>query len=785
MSQFIPSFHFTKPADKLKSEWCQEVINYYYHNTERKPLLDKKNVNEIEEYANGDFSMEPFKRLYKSIKKSFVANNPNISLGNNDTIDSKMQFEPLPLIPVKLNAAVSVLQKVPIEITVTALDALAAKKKNEDINFLKNKPKLEAELQPIADNLQLPKVDLGSTRHSAVPYSSSPYGIDLADEEQAEIFSNIIYSLGVEVSFETVLQIFYDIMKWSQIRRLKILDQYKFGVSCHSASISPLTGLPEQEYVHPLDIETPPSQLPDFSDTTHRFRYITKTALELFNYFSDEIPDKAAFERILNDDSTGYCQCNNLTKQSEGVWGTFKMELIKVEVRSVDWVGVVKKSKGKGRGFSYLTEDENKATEKIWAQNTYSFYWLKNTSHFFKIQRLDFAHRSKGQESIQNFSTDIFKSQNKSAVELSIKANKKAQVADIKMQYAILMSLPAGKYIDLKYLRGAIDGLTDDSEDNPAMTSNRYTMDSLIEMALERNIIIGDTEGFDGKHDGQLKPFMDIAGGVKSELEGYRITVADAKNEIGDFTGINDALTGQSPDPNGLIGLEKLRINSSLNALYYVSEAINAQEQSLIQVTSYGIESAIESGGKARDALVNMIGDKKVGVIDRLNEIPLHTLGVTISTKQREEERARFEARLTRLKQIGAISVGDEYMLDALQNPKDKIAVLAIREKQFIKREDERRKEDAQRQQDMIQATGQNQVQVQSAKDEGKIKQIYAEGDVQSKIAQLASQLGIQAEQFKGLIKKSLQDDRSRDQRSKSIDLLDKKSSLERTNPLV
>jgi hypothetical protein len=787
VAQFIPSFHFVNPSEKLKPEWCKDVVHYYWFNTSKTSLLDGKRVGEIEGYASGEFTMEPFKRMYKSIKKTFQAEHPDFHFSDpsqSEEVDAKMYFEPLPLIPAKLNAAVSVLQKVPVEVSVTAMDPLAAQKKKEDLNFLKNKPKIEAEMQSVADDLQLEKVDLGATKHSFVPYSSSPYGIDLEDEEEADIFVNIIYNLGVEVSFETAIQIFYDIKKWSQLRKLKIEDQYKFGVSCHSAFISPVTGLPDQEYIHPQDVYVPHSKLPDFSDTTYRVTARSITAMELFNFFPDEIKSEDDLEKILNDKTNGYCSCNGMSFEKKENWETFKVSLLHFEVRSVDWIGVVNRKGGKG--FSYLTTDSDLSSERIWGQNTYSFYCLQNTDHFFDIHRLPFAHRTKGQESIQNFTTYIYKSQERSAVELSVKANKKAQIADIKMQYAILMSLPAGKYIDLRFLRNAIDGLTNDEEDNPAMKSQKYTMDTLLHLALTRNQFIGDTEGFDGKNDGQFKPFMDIPGGIKTEIDGYRVVIADAKRDIADFTGINDALTGQGADPDALIGLERLRINSSLNALYYAREAISDQEEALIQLTANGIKSAIESGGRAKKAIINMIGDRKVDIIDRLDEVPIHNLGVKVSIKQREEERARYEARLARLKDTpGIISVADEYMLDAITNPKDKIALLAIREKQYIKRLAKQREEDAKTQQQLIAANGQSQVQVQAAKDEGKIKQIYAQGDVQAKITQLAGQLGMNAEQFRGLVKKMLQDDRNTSQREKSLAVMEKKKELERTDPLV
>src|SRR5688572_30112010 len=119
----------------------------------------------------------------------------------------------------------------------------------------------------------------------------------------------------------------------------------------------------------------------------------------------------------------GYCACNSLPKQNEKNWHQFRVRLKYIEVKSVDWIGVQTKAKSK-RGVKMFTMDKEKATSYIWAQNTYGFYWLENTQRCFGIHRLGFSHRTKGRESFQNFSTNIWKSQAKSAVELSIGENK-------------------------------------------------------------------------------------------------------------------------------------------------------------------------------------------------------------------------------------------------------------------------------------------------------------------------------------------------------------------------
>ena len=132
---FIPSLHYENSETKLTPAWCKKAKNFYYDHTNNRHLLDGKNIDEIHQYATGDIDMRPFKKMYKSIKDTMEG--PN-KLNTSKDITKQMQFEPLPMIPSKINAAISQMQKIPVEIWCRAIDALAIKKKKEDIEFLKN-----------------------------------------------------------------------------------------------------------------------------------------------------------------------------------------------------------------------------------------------------------------------------------------------------------------------------------------------------------------------------------------------------------------------------------------------------------------------------------------------------------------------------------------------------------------------------------------------------------------------------------------------------------------------
>lgn len=780
---FIPAFHLNvSPEEKLTEEWCMKAVQFSVFNSNNLNLLHGKNIKEIEEYASGNFDMTPFKLKFKSMRKALKNAPKNIDGTLSDfanTIDTVgVSYTPLPLIPTKLNSAVSTVQKIPIEVECRAQDALAMKKRTEDITFLKNKPLIESDLQDLADQMDIGKVDFGSTKNSAVKYSATPMGLDLNQPDEEDMFVKVHYSLMVEKALEKGLQQVYNLKKGDQCRLLETYDHFKFGVASNRAYTSSMTGLPELDYLYPSSVETPISRLPDLSDNSHRIVNMTPTVLELFNYFSDEIRDMAHLEQMINGskEDGGYCACNAIEKQNEKFWHTYRVNLKYIEIKSVDWVGVNTKAKSK-RGVTTLTNDSEKCTNKIWGQNTYGFYWLVNTQRCFGIHRLGFSHRTKGQEAFQNFSTNIYRSQPKSAVELSIGENKKAQMADIKLEHLILKSLPPGKYVDLKYIRGALSGLKD--EENP------YTMQDLINLAWEQNVIIGDTEGFDGKNDGQYKPFVELVGGVKlAEAQGYLTIIAVANQNISNYTGINEQLTGQSANPEGLVGLQKLLINSSINAIYYVNIATKVQYESVFNNWANLLQGAIERGGKTRQAIVNFIGMEDTDLLDGLNEVPLHNLTIKVEVGQREEERQLYFNKLQELKQKGVINAADEYLLSGIDNAKERFAMLAIKEKKFLKAQEEKEMRQYQNQQQLVQQQGENMVQAETVKGQQQRQQIFDKGEVNAKLISLSNQLGLTAQQTEAILKRALQRDRGIDQTEKGIKLIQAKQSANAQEPI-
>lgn len=777
-SSFIPEFQLIPSSEKLNKDWCKKAVDYYWYNSNVKSLLWDKKIALIEEFFTGDIRMERFMSMFKSLKKKYTdkmkVTGRDLIGGEDIDIDiHNIIFQPYPQIQNKVNAVSALTQKIPIEISCTAIDVDAIKKKEEDIQFLKNKPALESELGDLADQLGVEQPDLGTTKHSSTKFGSSPFGMDLNDPNDEKTFADLMYALNVETAFEQALEIIKELKNLRQIKLLETKDQIKYAVNTNRGFISDTTGLPDATYVWPGDVFTAYSDLPDYSDKDSRFWFHEMTVAEMFNFIGNEICDREEVMTIMNS-AGGYCDRNRIKPFEMNNFHTQKVQLVYCEVKSIDWVGVYTNPKSK-RGFSSFTTDPKKCTSKIWAQNTYGFWWIFNTQYFYKIEILDGAHRTKGKETNQNFSINIYKSNSKSAVELAIGQNIKSQQAEIKINFAVLMAKADGYFIDIKGMRNAITGLTN---------TEYGGMQDLLNVFTEKNIIIYDTEGFEGKNDGQFKPFIPIEGGIKNILS-YLQVQESADRKIDKIFGTNDSLTGASQNPAALIGVEKLRIDASVNALYYITEALEVNYQKLFNLLANGVQTSIKAGGKTKQAMIDWIGMNDVSLIEGLREIGLHNFTIKISFTQREQERAYYQQRLNYLIAQGAISLTEEYLLSAITNPKRRFGELARIENRYRKEQAKIRQEQFQQAQQLQDQKNQGIVGGEQAKTDGAIKKVYAQGEVQAKIAQLSSQLGLNAQQTEFLIKRALQQDRGQDQYRKAIATVQQKQESKLLEPLA
>jgi len=768
---FIPDIHFRSKEEKATPEWFLECSKFFYHNGGAKSLLHGKDIAEVEGYSSGNQDMEPFKKMFRSLVKRERKKQGNM-VTDKGYLDA-MDFEPFSILSTPINSAVTTVQKLPIEVTCTAVDGLARDKMEKDKERLRNKRLFEKDTVELAAKLNIEKIDVGGVQNNASGVDELPMGLDPEDADDQELYFKMLYRLRPESAFETLLESEAYIKKVQMIKDLEIRDQLKWGISCHRSFKSDTTGLPDVEYVHPANVNMPYSHMQDSNDVP--FYYITKSATisELYNYCGSKFTSKEDFQGYL----AKWGSNNNVTVPAIGDWQTHTMTILYIEFKSVDYMNLdhFMDSKGKENwrihpDQSYIKKEKN--IEQIYSQQTYGCYWLPNSDLVYNYGPVEGTKKDKGMEVFANYTLHTYRSQPKSPVELAIPECKSVQRAWLKLQHLIIKSKPPGAYLDLKFLRSALETLEE--------TNAKKTMTDLLNMFFEDNVMIGDTAKFNGKNDANFKPFEKIAGGLDRDAAfGYFETIAKGIQSVARITGINDQVTGAAPTPEGLVGLQKLLIQQSVNAIYYLIVAIKEQYSKLYNHWAQVSQSAIAGGGRPKEAILRMIGEQKVAIIEGLNEIPLHQFVIKVEVTQRELERETLQRALRDGKTQGVFNAADEFIINRIQNPKDAFAYLMIREKKAKQEKAKQAQMMAQIPQQVEQQKGQNLLQLEQAKTQGEIMKIQAQGKRDVDVEVALHRLGLNASDLTFQQKRILQSERGQQQLDKSIQTAEQKANLE------
>jgi hypothetical protein len=269
---------------------------------------------------------------------------------------------------------------------------------------------------------------------------------------------------------------------------------------------------------------------------------------------------------------------------------------------------------------------------------------------------------------------------------------------------------------------------------------------------------------------------MEIPGGLRAEVEGYWKTIENCRRNVGIITGINQQMTGQSPEE--LIGLQQLQINSAMNAINYCNIAIQEQLSAINNNWACYLQSAIEAGGKTKEAVIKSIGEDDTELLDDLDDAPLHNLTIRVDIGQQQNQLLVYERQLAFLKSKNVVNTADEYLLSAIDNPKERFQKLYFVEEKWKKEQDDIRQQMYESQQQLVAKQGENLVQKEQAKGQQDVNLEYVKGEVQGKIMQLAQQLGLSSQQTDAMIKLALQKDRNIAQKDKLISSLREKANL-------
>jgi hypothetical protein len=129
---------------------------------------------------------------------------------------------------------------------------------------------------------------------------------------------------------------------------------------------------------------------------------------------------------------------------------------------------------------------------------------------------------------------------------------------------------------------------------------------------------------------------------------------------IRSVTGLNEARDGSSPDPNALVGIQKLAALNSNTATRHILDASLYIYRSLSEALTYRVADILQYS-EYKEEFANQIGKYNVSILDEIKDLYIYDFGIFIEIAPDEEQKAQLEQNI-----MMALSKGDINLEDAI-----------------------------------------------------------------------------------------------------------------------
>ena len=312
------------------------------------------------------------------------------------------------------------------------------------------------------------------------------------------------------------------------------------------------------------------------------------------------------------------------------------------------------------------------------------------------------------------------------------------QLTSLKLQQVIQRMVPDGVFVD-------VDGLAEVDLGN----GTNYNPQEALNMYFQTGSIVGRSLTQDGDPNRGKVPIQELQssssnGKIQSLINTYQYYL----QMIRDVTGLNEARDGSQPDPNALVGLQKMAANASNIATKHILDASLYLTLRACENISLRLADALEFD-LTKQALMQSISLTNTQNLEEIKNLHLYDFGIYLELEPDDEEKAVLEQNI----QV-ALQSGQIYLEDAIDIREVKNITLANQILKYRRIQKQKQDQKAQEQQIQAQAQANMQQSEQAALNEVQKQEALAQTEIQ--IEQAKSQFEIQRMEQEALIKKQL-----------------------------
>jgi len=655
---------------------------------------------------------------------------------DGDMSHINLDWTPVPIIPKFVDIVVNGMNDRLFEVKAYAQDAMSIEKKSKYQEMVESNMLAKDVLMQIKEQFG---VDTFDVNPEELP----------ENEQELSLYMQLKYKPAIEIAEEQAINTILDVNHYADVRKRVDYDITTIGVGMAKHSFVPGTGV-RVEYVDPANMVYSYTESPTFDDCFYFGEVKQVPITELIKIKPN----------ITNEELAEIQQLGTAWYNYYGVLRPYRSDLFNRDVVTLlyfnyktDKTFVYKKKYTENGGAKVIQKDENfnppegmeerfERIEKridVW----YEGVMVMGSSYLlsWELSKNMVRPKSASQYALPNYicvAPRMYKGVIESLTRRMIPFADLIQMTHLKLQQVLQRVVPDGVFIDA-------DGINEVD----LGTGAAYNPEDALRLYFQTGSVIGRSMTVDGELNHGRIPIQELN---TNSGQGKITALINAYNQylamIRDVTGLNEARDASTPNPDALVGVQKLAALNSNTATRHILEGSLFITRRLSEALSCRIADILEYSD-FKEEFTMQIGKYAVGILDEIKDLYLHDFGVFIEVSPDQEQQAQLEANIQMALQRDQITLEDAIDIRQMKNLKLANELLKFKRKR-------KQQQDMEQEQAKIQMQTQGNIQSSQASAQAALQKVQAESQAKAQLAQAQMQFDIQLMQAEADIKQQL-----------------------------
>jgi hypothetical protein len=665
-------------------------------------------------------------RLYARGEQNVQKYKDELSI-NGDLSYLNLDWKPVPIVPKFVDIVVNGIAAKKYDLKAYAQDPFSLKQRTDYVGGIFRDMQAQSYLDKVQE---LTGLDLYASDASKLPQS----------KEELEVHMQLNYKQAVEIAEEEAVNNTLAFNKYQLTKKRIVEDIVTIGIGAVKTSFNKAEGV-VVDYVDPANLVYSYTNDPNFEDIYYVGEIKSLTLAEIkkkFPYLTDEELQKM----VRYPGRDGYIANPNYDNDLVQIlffeYKTFIDQVFKIKVTESGLEKVIEKP-------DYFNPPPNDNFDRVSRSIEVLFSGAKvmGVPQMLEWKMSENMTRPNGNITKVNMNYNLcapslYQGRMESLVSRITSFADMIQLTSLKLQQVIQRMVPDGVFVD-------VDGLAEVDVGN----GTNYNPQEALNMYFQTGSIVGRSLTQDGDPNRGKVPIQELqTSASNAKIQALINTYQYYLQMIRDVTGLNEARDGSMPDPNALVGLQKMAANASNIATKHILDASLYLTLRTCENVSLRIADAL-SFELTKQALMQSISLTNARNLEEMATLHLYEFGIYLELEPEEEEKAMLEQNI----QV-ALQSGQIYLEDAIDVREVKNLTLA---NQILKyRRKQKQAQDQAAQQQQIQAQSQANIQATEAAAMQEVQKQEALANTEIQIEQAKSQFEIQRMEQEALIKKQL-----------------------------